>query len=156
MSVSGRNIANVSGANWLKDAVVHERDPKQDILDRIGEIPKDAVQFSKILVALYVRPMADEGKEAKTAGGIIIPGERVEKEQQEDIYQGKVGLIVAMGPLAYVDDEDNKFHGIANKVGDWVWFRPADGWQCQVNGVLCRLFSEARIIGRLPHPDMVW
>lgn len=147
----GRNIASASGTNWLKNAVVHEGDPAKDILDRIGEIPPDAVQFSKILVAVYTRPEIQ-----KTAGGIIMPDSRKEKEKEEDIYQGKVGLIVAMGPLAYVDDEDNKFHGIANKVGDWVWFRPAEGWACEFNGVLCRLFSESKIIGRLPHPDMVW
>ena len=147
----GRNIASAGGTNWLKTSVVHDVDPKRDILDRIGVIPPDAVQFSKILVAVYVRPKLE-----KTAGGIILDTSRQEKEKEEDIYQGKVGLIVAMGKLAYEDDEDNKFHGIKNKVGDWVWFRPAEGWACEFNGVLCRLLSENKIIGRIPHPDMVW
>ena len=135
---------------WV--AVEHERDPKQVILDAIGIVDKRVAEFSRILVALYQPPMV-----AKTAGGIILTDALTEEDRTEYIWQGKVGLIVAMGSQAYVDDETTKFHGIKHEIGDWVWFMPSNGQTCWVNEVPCRLFqSEAHINGGLPHPDYIW
>ena len=135
--------------HWVE--VVHEEDPKQALLKQIGEIPEGLVQFSRILVAIYKPPMVE-----KTAGGIILTDKMKEEDLREYHWQGKVGLIVAMGPQAYVDDENTQFHGTANKVGDWVWFRPSDGMNCEVNEVFCRLMHERDIIGTVPHPDAIW
>jgi co-chaperonin GroES (HSP10) len=150
----GRNIANIEGVNWLKENLVHKVDPRQAILDAIGNLEGEApdlVQFSRILVAVYVRPRIE-----KTLKGILLPGERADQEQKEDIYQGKVGLIIAMGKQAYQDDETTKFHGVKNNVGDWVWFRPSDGMGCYIGDLFCRLLTENAIIGRIPDPDYVW
>lgn len=124
---------------------LHLADPKQDITEALGEIPPEVVMFSRILVAVYRRP-------EKTAGGIIL----TDNGRNEDVYQGKVGLVVAMGPQAYQDDESTKFYGQSVKIGDWVWFRPSDGMACEINGVTCRVFQEPGIIGKIPHPDSVW
>ena len=43
-----------------------------------------------MLCAIYIAP-------EKTAGGIIRPQSNID----EDIHQGKVGLIVGVGPLAF-------------------------------------------------------
>lgn len=131
--------------------VVHEEDPREALLRRIGEIPDGLVQFSRILVAIYQAPVVE-----KTAGGIILTDKMKASDLEEHFWQGKVGLIVAMGPQAYVDDTNVTFHGTANKVGDWVWFRPSDGMACEVNEVFCRLFYEKDIVGKLPHPDAIW
>ena len=77
-------------------------------------------------------------------------------DRQEFLWQGKVGLIVSMGPQAYEDDEGTKFHGTKNKVGDWVWFHAANGQACEVNEVFCRVFTERDILGKIPHPDYIW
>lgn len=132
-------------------SVEHTTDPKQALLDRIGEIPANVVQFSRILVAVYQPPIVN-----KTAGGIILTESLVEEDVDEYLWQGKVGLIVAMGPQAYVDDDSVKFHGTKNKIGDWVWFHPSDARGCEVNGVFCRVLREGDIIGTIPHPDYVW
>lgn len=132
-------------------SVEHATDPRQAILDRIGEIPEGVVQFSRILVAIYQPPMVH-----KTAGGILLTEGMQEEDLQEFLWQGKVGLIVAKGPQAYVDDETTKFHGTSNAVGDWVWFRPSDGMPADVNEVFCRVFFERDILGRIPHPDYIW
>jgi hypothetical protein len=152
---TGRNIANFGGMNWLKEGVVHTVDPKKALLDAIGNIESEApdlVQFSRILVAIYRRPKIEK------VGNVLMPIQRTEAEQHEDIYQGKVGLIIAMGKLCYQDDENTKFHGVKNNVGDWVWFSPQTGTQCAIGGGLipCRIFTEAQIFGRLPDPDYVW
>ncbi len=131
--------------------VRHDVDPKQAILDQIGKIPEGLVQFSRILVAVYQPPIVE-----KTAGGILMAQKIQEEDRLENLFQGKTGLCVALGPDCYQDTEDLKFSGQKVEVGDWVWFRPSDGMPCDVNEKFCRVFDAERfILGKLPHPDMV-
>lgn len=135
--------------HWV--VVEHKEDPKQAILRKIGTVPKELIQFARIVVAIYQPPMVD-----KTAGGVYLT-EQMKKEDMEEYYwQGKVGLIVAMGPRAYVDDDTYKFHGTRNHIGDWVWFQPSNGIACEVNEVMCRVFTEQHILGKVDHPDQIW
>lgn len=129
----------------------HDRDPREPIFEKIGVIPPEVTQFSRILVAIYQPPKTDV-----TSGGIILSDDRTDQDMEEYLWQGKVGLIVSAGPQAYVDDDSTKFHGTKNTVGDWVWFRPSDGMACEVNNVFCRILYERDIIGKLPHPDSIW
>lgn len=142
--------AGKRGNTWI--TVDHKgKDPREELLRRIGPLPEDIVQFSRILVAIYQPPVAE-----KTDGGVYL-GEALQTEDiEENLWQGKVGLIVAKGKQAYVDDENVKFHGTANNVGDWVWFRPSDGQAVEVNEVLCRVLFEKDIVGRIPNPDMLF
>ena len=135
---------------WVE--VVHEQDPKELLLESLGPLPDDIVQFSSILVAIYKPPIV-----SKTKGGIILLDSMSEEDVDEYYWMGKVGLIVAMGPQAYKDDDNVKFHGTANKVGDWVWFMPSNGAACEVNETFCRVFDTERFIrGTIPHPDYIW
>src|SRR6202043_2873292 len=77
------------------------------------------------------------------------------KTQTEDQYQSKVGLVIRLGPLAYVDDEVIKFEGWADepiKINDWVWYRAADGLDLDITPVgtneriSCRVFDHERLI----------
>lgn len=62
----------------------------------------------RVLVLQYVRP-------ERTTGGLIMP----EVSKREDEYQGRVGIVLAMGPDAYKDTE--KFpNGPWVSQGDWV------------------------------------
>jgi co-chaperonin GroES (HSP10) len=145
---SVRTPAGKRSETWVN--VVHKEDPKEAILRKIGTIPEGLVQFSRILVAIYQPPLVE-----KSSGGVIFAQTIQEEDKMEALWQGKVGLLVAKGPQSYVDDENTKFHGTSNEVGDWVWFRPSDGMGCDVSEVFCRILSERDIIGKLPHPDMV-
>lgn len=149
-----RRITINSGTGKRSQAWVnfrHEVDPRQAIFDAIGKIPAEVVQLARILIAVYQPPLA-----TKSSGGIILTEQTTDDDLNEYLWQGKVGLIVAAGPQAYEDDESTKFHGTKNVVGDWVWFHPSDGRALEVNGVFCRVFTEAGIIGKLPDPDSVW
>jgi co-chaperonin GroES (HSP10) len=124
----------------------HEDDPKKEILDRLGDLSGLSVMHNRIVVATSIRPQ-------KTKGGIIL----TDTAREEDEYQGKVGLVIAMGPLAFKDDEKTKFHGQKIEVGDWVYYHPHDGKQMKIKGVHCRAFAyETQILGKLNHPDAVW
>ena len=136
-------MSNVSAHHNI--TMHHEVDPKQIILKEIGDISGFELMNTQVLVAVYIRP-------EKTKGGIIM----TTKSRDEDRYQSKVGLILKTGPSAFVDDDGKWFSGFDIKEGDWIVFRPSDGWNVTVNGVLCRMFDDTAIRARIPHPDTVY
>jgi co-chaperonin GroES (HSP10) len=123
----------------------HAVDPKQEMLDKIGDISKVEVFHNQTLVMVYIRP-------DRTASGLYL----ADKTRDEDRFQGKTGLVLKKGPLAFVDDETNKFHGQDVNVGDWVFYRVSDGFPITINGQLCRLLEEVHIKGRINEPDTVY
>ena len=122
----------------------HAKDPKNVLIEQIGPLKDMELFNNQILVAIYIRP-------DKTAGGIIV----TEKTRDEDKWQGKVGLVVKLGPSAFVGDDD-WFKNVSVKVGDWVVFRHSDGWNLEVNEVPCKVLNDISIKGKIPHPDFVW
>ena len=132
---------------------LHDSDPKQALLDKVGDLSGVEVFGSDVLVALYTPP-------EKTKSGIIIS----DNTREEFKFQGKVGLVVKMGSTAYVDEEGNKFRDV--DVGDWVVFRPSDGWPFQLNtmksrisrdGIVdCRVVTDINIRSRVSHPDLIY
>lgn len=123
----------------------HEADPANELLAKVGDISKIDILHNQILVAVYIRP-------EKTKSGIWLS----DQTRSEDRYQGKAGLVLKKGPLAFVDDDANKFHGQNVKVNDWVFFRVSDGFPVVLNGVLCRLLEEVHVKGKIPSPDVVF
>ena len=125
--------------------MTHEVDPRKKILAEIGSVDDFEIFNNQVLAAVYVRP-------TKTKSGIYIP----DKTADEDQFQGKVGLVLKTGPAAFDDPENKWFSGVNVKIHDWIVFRPSDGWKITVNNVLCRIFDDTDIRGRVDHPDRVW
>ena len=125
--------------------MLHETDPKAVLLKDVGDVSHIEVFNMQVLVAVYIRP-------EKTKSGIILS----DKTRDEDRYQSKVGLIIKKGPSAFVDESDKWFSGIDVKEGDWIVFRPSDGWNITINGILCRMLDDMSIRARISHPDQVW
>jgi len=82
-------------------AMQHDVDPKQKLIEDIGDISKVELFNNQILVAVYIRPQ-------KTKSGIYL----TDKTTDEDRYQSKVGLVLKKGPTAFVDPEGKWFDGI--------------------------------------------
>ena len=128
--------------------MLHERDPREALMSEslCGSVD---VLHNNILVAIYVRP-------DKTHGGIALP-ERIRKE---DVYQGKVGIVLKKGPLAFVDDDRNKFAGKDVNPGDWIAFRAQDGWTLDLQGVTgpvpCRVLEDVHVKMVLVAPDAIY
>lgn len=126
---------------------------------------------NRVLVASYIRP-------EKTAGGIIRP----DQVREEDKWQGKAGIVLAMGPIAfnfeevveYANDlqvvsstsmidrlaEARRAHDVPD-VGDWVFFRNSDAWDSALQiapgvGAHCRFIFDSDIIGRIDDPSAIW
>lgn len=144
-----------------KAAIIRDLEPA---LASIG------VMRNRVLVCTYVEAEI-------TAGGIIKPNSRIDESK----WQGKVGLVLKMGPIAFDFDEINEevqhleprhagydealaearsLHGIPN-VGDWVFYRAPDTWECGVRvapgtGVHCRFINDENIIGVITDPSAIW
>jgi len=112
---------------------------------------------NRVLVASFIRP-------EKTSGGIIRP----DAVREEDKWQGKAGLILAVGPSAFdfeemddpLDPECQEEHNIP-KIGDWVFFRGSDTWDSGLQvapgvGAHCRFIFDDAIIGRIADPATIW
>lgn len=123
----------------------HSIDPKQSIIDALGDLSKVELLNNQILCAVYIRPQ-------KTKSGIYLSDKTID----EDRYQGKVGLLVGMGPSAFNDENGQWFNEKIFNLHDWLVFRPSDGWSITVNGVLCRVMSDVQVKARISSPDQVW
>lgn len=131
----------------------HDIDPREVLFEALGNQLEDFEAFNaEVLVAVYQRGGPKNEKDTKTAGGIIIP----QKSIDEDKYQSKVGLIVKTGESAFNDPNGVWFKDVKFSIGDWVVYRPSDGWNVTVNKVLCRMLADTQIKARIQHPDTVW
>jgi co-chaperonin GroES (HSP10) len=130
-------------------AMKHDIDPKDAILKRIGNIDDVQIYHNQVLVAVYVRPEL-------TKGGIALPSSYV----KEDRNQGKVGLVIKMGPDAFVDSSQKWFKNMSIELLNWVIFRPSDGWAITLpggdDGTLCRILDDVDVKGSIIDPDKVW
>jgi len=123
----------------------HEIEPKQKLLDDLGDLSNIEIFNNQILVAVYIRP-------TRTKSGLYLSDKTID----EDRYQGKVGLLVGMGPAAFQDESGQWFDNATFNLHDWIVFRPSDGWNVTVNGVLCRMLSDTQVKARIGGPDQVW
>lgn len=121
------------------------QDTKEAITDGIGDLEAVDVYHNQILIGVWKRP-------DKTAGGIIL----TDKTRDEDRYQGKVGLVLKKGPLAFLPDGSVEFGGLDVAVGDWVAYRVSDGWSLKVNGMDCRMLEDIHIKMRVSEPGIIY
>lgn|SRR5262245_651797 len=109
---------------------------------------------NRVLVATYMQP-------SKTKGGVLLADNTI----QESRFQGKVGLILKVGPVAFHFPEDDHIRARPKgrwrhkypKVGDWVFFRASDTWECGLDeGAPCKFIFDDSIVGKINDPDLIW
>jgi len=122
-----------------------QQSSEEDIRKQIGDLSRFTVMHNQVLVAIFIRP-------EKTAAGIYLPNQTL----KEDVWQGKVGLVLKKGPLAFVSDNRTDFGGLDVEPGDWAVFRVSDGLQLNVNGVVCRLVEDVHIKAVTPDPLLIY
>ena len=137
-------MVNIGVSKSLHDMDHTGGAPDQAIRAAVGDISGIELTGVQVLVGTYIRPK-------KTGGGIIL----TDKYRDEDLYQGKVGLVLKVAPGAFEDGSDAKFYGFKAKVDDWVVYRVADSWSLTVNGHHCRIIEDVHLRIRVPNPDMV-
>lgn len=124
----------------------HDVDPKEQLLSALGDVSHIELMSNQILLAVYIRP-------EKTKSGLYLS----DRYREEDRFQSKIGLLVARGPSAFSgDDQGEWFGGRKFSDGEWILFRPSDGWSVTVNGVSCKIMTDTQVKGVVDNPDRVW
>ncbi len=128
------NLREIAGAKDQRAAILEATAKAVEGID---------VLRNRVLVATYVIP-------EKTAGGII----RIDRTIEESRFQGKVGLILKKGPMAFKFDDTHM--GTEPQVGQWVFYRAADTWECGIAGISCRFIHDDFIMGGVIDPESIW
>lgn len=126
------------------DAISTASDPKKVIWDLVGDLSEIQVGGDQVLVGVYVRP-------EKTRGGIIRP----DMNKEEDIWQGKVGLVLKWGQEAFQDTNDYHFNGWKAEVNEWCIFKVGDTWIVKIRDCLCRMVRDVDIKMIVKDPTVV-
>ena len=131
----------------IVQAVQAGGDSKDVLFEQLGDISKVRVLHGQVLVATH-------------AGTMYHPGTKIlrtDKSLQETQFQGSIGLVVRVGPSAFVDAPKIGIeHRDKAEVGDWVLYRPSDGLQLYIREVPCRLFDDSNIKMVVGDPEIFW
>ena len=135
----------------------HDTDPKAAIFEACEDVLKGVrITGSDILVCVYERPgKIIVGKDA--LGRDLEIDTSATSRTLEDKIQGRVGLVVAIGPLA--GQHADFFGGDMPKVGDWVLLNGSDavpfvgGYKPQTR--VFRLVQANFVRAVLGDPDIV-
>jgi hypothetical protein len=138
-----------------------------EIYDALGDISDFEVWGNQVLIAVYCPP-------AETKSGFLIGSQTT----LESVWQGKVGLIIKIGPDAFPETAAT-FGGNPPKPGDWVYHcvqeqtlqlslkgaaskklilkspRGEEEEARKWGGWPVRLVSGSSIYGRVKHPEIV-
>lgn len=123
----------------------HDDDPALLITKKVGNLKDFTIFGNFVLLGVYERPQ-------KTKSGLFLS----DQTRGEDKHQGKAGLVLKKGPLAFVSDANYDFKGQDVAEGDWVSIWISDGRPLYVNGQLCRLCEDQHIRLKIPAPDSVY
>lgn len=136
---------------WRTDeeAEDYRNDPKSFLLDRCAMWVANCTVFHNwIITATYFLPH-------KIGTGnvtLYLP----DSVHDEALYQGKIGLVVAKGPLAFHSDEHVDFQGQNVKLGDWVQYDILEGRQFTVDRVHCRRLKDTQLVMKVEDPRLVY
>lgn len=123
----------------------HSVDPRLEIEKDVAEYIKGFEPMGAlVVVGVYERP-------DKTKSGLYIAA----KTKEEDKYQGKVGLVLAMGPLAFQEDASHRWAGKLPQVGDWVVYRIGDTTGFELGERRCRFVEDVDIKAIVAQPDII-
>ncbi len=107
--------------------------------------------YGQVLVAKHIR---------ETVGTMRLVAS--EQTKLEDRYQGKVGVVLKLGPLAFKTDTHRNFGGAMPQIGQWVMYGSSDGRDADLIGIdglthiPCRILEDAEVKGVLKYPARIW
>jgi co-chaperonin GroES (HSP10) len=127
-------------------AMLHERDPKVDLQQSVDTLVNLITPLGAgVLVAIYIPP-------DKTAGGIFL----TENTRGEGKYQGKVGLVLRLGPIAFQEDATHRFGDAIPRVGDWIVFNVGETFSFELGKQRCRIIEDVAVRAIVDQPDIVY
>lgn len=140
-------MASSNTVGRLRQIIEGEEDPRAALLKALGDISKQTLLHAQVLVATH------PGSKYHAGTKTIL---RTDRDLMETQFQGSVGLVIGVGPGAFVDAPGAQFYGMKAKVGDWVLYRPSDGMALNIRQVPCRLFEDGNIKMVVDEPGLYW
>jgi co-chaperonin GroES (HSP10) len=126
------------------DDVSRSADPYAEILKKVGSLSDITVMYNMVLLAAYVKP-------ERTKGGIIL----TDQSKEEDVFQGKTGMVLKLGKDAFQDDDQNTFNGQKAEIGEWVVFKVGDNWKLTIREWPCMLVRDTSIKMKVTDPSII-
>ena len=128
-------------------------DPRSYIMNKVGDLKGHRLLGDRVLIATYMGT-------GKSPGGIIIPDKTVEEAR----FQGKVGLVLKIGPMAFKYDGPFAYEGDRPSVGDWVMYFPVNAREFFLggrggkggDGISCRQIRSEFVETILDNPDSIY
>ena len=140
----------------------HEIDPAQEIIaETSGLLSSFKIRPYDVMLVMYQRGLI--AGEKRLRSGLFLANNAT-GTVREDTFQGKVGLVMKVGSLAFTDEDDHKWAGFTPKVGDWVAISVADsqfGFEIspapgKTEGRKIRIVDENFIRMIVQEPDVIW
>ena len=120
-------------------------DQRQAIVDAVGDLSDIEIIGDLVLLGIYI-------SKEKTKGGIILPT----ATKAEDVWQGKVGLVLKWGPDAFVDSDTGSPFEQNIGVGEWGVFKVGDAWSLNIRGVPCKLVRDTSLRMKVKDPSIIF
>lgn len=148
-------VTSVRKLSDIAEKIAAGKDARTVLIDAIGADNIEGFEpfHNYVLVATYVRG-------DRTKSGIIIGGDRT---RAEDRFQGKIGLVLLVGPTAFRGRHKNSFGGITVKPGDWIMYRTSDAHEfffvdkkLSLEGASARLIEDTLIMARVNDPETIY
>lgn len=134
-----------------EEADEYKNDPRSFILDRCALWLEGVTVFHNwIITATYYLP--DWEFIPNTTVKLYKP----ESTHDEALYQGKCGLVIAKGPLAFCDGPGINFMGQNIDIGDWVTYDIMEGRQFTIDRIHCRRLKDTQVVMRVSDPRLVY
>lgn len=128
----------------------YKNDPKGFLLDRWALLEGNIEAFHNwVITATYFLP---DYLETSSGHKLYLP----DKTHDEALWQGKVGLVVAKGPLAFKNDAHVDFRGQDVEIGDWVMYDIMEGRQFTIERLHCRRLKDLQIVARIKDPRLIY
>lgn len=127
--------------------VTEAKDKKKAILEKAGDLSGVHLKYNMVLLGQYV------ASEFAGRKGLIL---RPDSNKEEDVWQGKVGLVLKLGTDAFVDDAEFSFGEQKVNVGEWAVYRLADVYQTlTINDWVCRIVRDSSIKMTVDDPSII-
>lgn len=147
-------VTSVRKLSEIAESIGAGNDPRRAIIEGIGQDLIDEYEpaLNLILIGTYIRS-------DKTKSGLILGGDRT---RAEDRFQGKVGLVLKLGPLVN-SEQRPKIFDAPIEVGDWITYRPSDALEfffvdrrSPLDGSSARLIEDGLVMSRVKNPETIF
>ena len=132
------------------EAFFNPDEERAKLMARFPDLASIQIFGPRVLVAKFIRD--------KLSANLAV----AKNTQTEDKWQGKVGLVLAMGHLAFKSDGENNFGPDKVSVGDWVLYEYGDGADADYqpagsfDKVPCKFINDVQITGKVTRPDIFY